>query len=1025
MRYTFVLLISVILFFDFQLYAQGEVEFLMKNYTIEQGLPENTILDIVEDEIGFLWIASPNFLIRFNGVDFKLFRKPFDHFVNDSSVRLGKLYLDGDKLWMIVKEGRLEYLDLKTEAFHPVTHFSGEGGEIVNLQALFFEQNRIYMGTADKGLFIVDQDFKLISRYNESGKQALSSNKVNYILKSNDQDLWVLTDRGVNKITWGVVSKYVENLIFTHGISFSNGILNLSSFSGGVWRKTPSDNSFQLPFKQDSISQGLLKISRTFYDRRNSTYHWAFWIATIGNGLWVVDEMNSRIVQVKLDDDPKDIYCVYGSKNGKIWVGTRKYGIYSLDPVIPLETRYLPEELDPDKKLSFNLAGDQDIVFISQNEEIFVYEHDLSLKGRAKSTDFFKDGESVEMDRLIPIQGLGRFLVSSTDRGSLIYDPGIQNIIPIEGIEDDLFKFQINQEKVFLQEKRDFPGKVIVGNEFGLFELDLNRQVFYQVSDQAVFHLSSIDFQKAGVIFSNGNIAIYDFSQSQLYQKEFLKGVIPHNLDIQAIKYQNDWLWLGTLGNGLFLVNIENGRVVNLNSENGLPNDFIMGLEFSDTRTLWCSTSNGFFKLNFIKANGSIGIEEILYLNFRNGISISEFLPDFSYQRQDGKICFGSDRGILCLQGQNDSWDDYLPKILISQVKVNSQEVESFAGIHYLDDLELKSHENSLEFFFTAISKNVPDNLNYSYRLEGYDKSWIQAGNRRYASYTNLDHGEYTFMVKLTNDNFEGAPLKSMLVTINKAYWQTIWFKLLVLMVLLSIFYSYYRLRINHLLKLQLVKEEISADLHDDLGAKLTTIQLLSAIIKKRNENQPEVGKLLLKIDKEIQDSSEALHELVGNIKMKDDDLEGYFSKLRRYASESLDQSNLSYRIHFSADIHHLTISLSKRKDIFLILKELINNIRKHAKASEVDISIESQQDFLMITVIDNGIGFDPNSLSDRDGMNILKYRVEKYKGTITLNSSPMEGTKVKISIPLDKTLVMKNFWSNGLQKISKLWTFN
>jgi signal transduction histidine kinase len=136
-------------------------------------------------------------------------------------------------------------------------------------------------------------------------------------------------------------------------------------------------------------------------------------------------------------------------------------------------------------------------------------------------------------------------------------------------------------------------------------------------------------------------------------------------------------------------------------------------------------------------------------------------------------------------------------------------------------------------------------------------------------------------------------------------------------MIILSVFYSYYRLRINHLLKLQLVKEEISADLHDDLGAKLTTIQLLSAINKKRFQNQPEVGNLLLKIEKEIQDSSEALHELVGNIKMKEDDLEGYFSKLRRYASESLDQSNLSYRIYFSENINQLKISCPSERIFF------------------------------------------------------------------------------------------------------------
>ncbi|MFD2201167.1 ligand-binding sensor domain-containing protein [Shivajiella indica] len=654
MKYTFVLLLSINLFFYYKAYSQEEVEFLMKNYTIEQGLPENTILDIVEDEIGFLWIASPNFLTRFNGNDFKVFRKSFDHQVDESSFKLGKLYIVDDKLWMIVKGGKLEYMDLKTEEFYPITQFSATGEEIVNIKSLFFEQNRIYLGTEAKGLFIVDQDFKMISHYHESSSQALSSNSVNYIFKPNDQDLWVLTDQGANKITWGIVSKYGETMEFTDGISFSNGILDLSTFSGGIWRKSPSDNSFYLPFKQDSIRQGLLKISKIFHDRRYSTYKWGFWIATIGNGLQVVDEMDSRIVKVKLDHDPKDIYCVYGSKSRKIWVGTRKYGVYSLDPVIPLETRYLPEELDPDEKLSFNLAEDQDFVYISQKEEIFVYERDLSLKGRAKRTDFFKEGETLEMDRIIPILGMGRFLVSSPHRGSVIYNPANQEIYQLDkSINLALSNFGVNQESTVILEVKEFPGQLIIGIEQGLFKLDLSNQTFFKISDQAVSHLWTINSKKLAVHFSNGNIGVYDFSNDQLEQQEYLKAVIPMDLDIKAMKYQNDWLWFGTLGNGLLLLNIENGTLVNLTSETGLPNDFIMGMEFADTRTLWCSTNNGFFKLNFIKSDGTISIEEILYLNHRNGISINEFLPDFSYQSKEGKICFGSDRGILCLEGQN------------------------------------------------------------------------------------------------------------------------------------------------------------------------------------------------------------------------------------------------------------------------------------------------------------------------------------------------------------------------------------
>ncbi|MCS5490179.1 sensor histidine kinase [Algoriphagus limi] len=1001
----------------------------MNNYSIEQGLPENTVLDIVEDEIGFLWIASPNFLTRFDGDNFKVFRKSFDFQVNDSAFNLGKLYVEGDKLWMITKGGKLEYMDLLTEKSHPLKYFKDGEREIVKLTSIFIDQNRIYLGTDDRGLFITDLDLKLISHYDECTKQNLSSNRVNHIFKNKEDGLWVLTDKGVNQIKLGVVSQYLLDINFTHGIENSAGV-DLSSISAGIWTQKYSDDSIYQEYSAFSDLKNFLTelhVFQIFYERKFSTYQWGIWLATLGEGLMVIDEMNNHAFQVKLEKNPKDVYCIYGAKNGKIWVGTRKNGLYSLDPSIPLVTTNWPEEIRFDGKLQLKTSGDQSSIYIPQNDEILIYDQELTPKGIFGRYDFFKEADEPEINSIVPIQGGDRFFINSLKNGSLVFDPVNQVSHPLQKSSDEFIRnHDLSHESTLIYESKAFPGSILFGNKLGLFKLDLIRQEFFQVVDYSVSQFCSINENEAAIYFSNGSIGFYDFSEGRLEQKDFLTKVIPIDLDIQSMNYQNNWLWLGSLGNGLILVNLENGKVVNVTSEDGLPNDFIMGMEFEDTRTVWCSTHNGFFKLNFIKSNSEIGIEEILYLNHKNGILINEFLPGLSYKRKDGKICFSSEKGILCLEGENYSWDDYQSKILISDIKVNSQQVESSIGlIHYMDELELSSKENSLEFFFSAISKNVPDNLHYSYQLEGYDENWVQARNRRYASYTNLDPGTYLFKIKLTNDNFEGAPIKTLPVIIHASFWQTTWFKVLVVLTIISIFYWYYRMKIKHLLSLQRVKEEISADLHDDIGARLTTIQLISAIHKNKFQGQPEIEMMLSNIDQEIHDSSEALHELVGNIKMKEDDLGEYFSRLRRYISESLDQTTISYQIAMPDSTSQATLSLSKRKDIYLILKELINNVRKHSEARKVEVKVFYEQRSLNIHVRDDGIGFNPDSSSERNGMNILRYRVEKYNGSITLESSPSKGTEVKISIALDKNLILKDFWSNGLQKIASFWAFN
>lgn len=1029
MNKVFLIIFLTCCFFKLTAQVQQKLDFIHKNYAIEQGLPENNVLAITEDNLGFLWIATPNFLCRFDGADFKVFPKSFDYSLNPSSVQMGKLYVQNNKLWMITKGGKLEYMNLETELFYHIDQFNNRNQPIPPLKTLYFDAHQVFLGTEQEGLFITDRDFNLLNHYHTKSHQALSANTINQIFKEKDGNLWILTDKGINRLDTGILTVFEADKSFTDGFEQRNIRLLFSTWQEGTWVKPKTFDRFY--FSHDyypryaDLMRGL-RINKIFNYEIYAGYRYATWLATFGGGLKVMDSRDHNVLDVALVNNPREINFIYGSPNGKIWVGSRRNGLYVIDPSLALTWVQSPEEKRFEGIFPLQTQKPDKMFLMTEMGELFGLNAEFNLKEMEGFSQILPDSIFKQKGQIIPILGSESVLLSHKTSDIYLVSPlsghyEHSTVHLPEQIKEAIFK--ASDVQIFQDSKNK--NHLFFGTEKGLFLSDLKHNKTKELSSLAVEKLLLMDQNKLLALFKNGRIGAVNLITQEFEQHEFLKSAFPSQVEITSAKVQNDWLWIGTLGNGLYLINLLNGAKIHFSKDQGLPNDFIMGMEFSDTRTLWCSTNNGLFKLNFSKSENIIQIENTLYLNYKNGLPVNAFNPDMSFHFRETNICFGADQGILCLESQHPYWESYQSELLITAIKANGQEIHSEKGTHFLESLELEYYQNSLEFYFTSLSRNVPENLNYSYKLVGYDEDWVIAGDRRYASYTNLDPGDYLFQVKLTNENYVGAPLKAVSIQVKQAFWQSIWFKLLVGFWVLGIIYLLYRLRLNYILTVERVKEEISADLHDDLGARLTTIQLLSAIHKQKFKDHPEVKKLLSNIDQEIHNSSEALHELVGNIKMKEDDLEGYFSKLRRYASETLDQANLHYQITIPENIKHVRLSVKKRKDIYFILKELINNIRKHAQANRVEIRMDNKENRLIMSVVDNGVGFNPQHNSHRNGIKNLKARVEKYGGTFELHTKKGEGTNIHITIPHDQITLIKNMWSKGLQQAGRIWIFN
>lgn len=210
--------------------------------------------------------------------------------------------------------------------------------------------------------------------------------------------------------------------------------------------------------------------------------------------------------------------------------------------------------------------------------------------------------------------------------------------------------------------------------------------------------------------------------------------------------------------------------------------------------------------------------------------------------------------------------------------------------------------------------------------------------------------------------------------------------------------YGLYRYRIAQLFKVLQIRQRIATDLHDDIGSTLSNINILSELSKKSIDEPSQAHFFLNRISEEVQTSSQSLDDIIWSINSHNDTWDETFSRMRRYAAEFFENTNTDYTIHLQEESGMTKLKMDKRRDIFLIFKELLNNIHKHAAATKVEISMHFKDQRLIMLVSDNGKGFNKILQTHRNGLKNLNNRVTRWNGTIDIDTSN-EGTHIHISI--------------------------
>ncbi|MEO5997766.1 MAG: two-component regulator propeller domain-containing protein, partial [Chitinophagaceae bacterium] len=523
-------------------------------------------------------------------------------------------------------------------------------------------------------------------------------------------------------------------------------------------------------------------------------------------------------------------------------------------------------------------------------------------------------------------------------------------------------------------------------------------------------------------------------------EKEGLSG----NNVSDIIEDKSGNLWIGT-DRG---VSKYDGKTFTYFTENdGLSNNNVQSLLEDKSGNFWVGTDFGLNKLtpkSLLKlfANAKISADKGDFADHPNNDPAREVLVK-SYSYEDGFLGVGcnphailEDKNGIIWIGANDRITAYHPEgdktdsippnmqltnialfnenipwanleqkkdtsiFLANGVSVGNFKFDSLSRWYNIPEhLNLTYNNNYLSFSFIGITTKSPQKVKYRYKLEGLDNNWSALIAGTEAAYGNLPHGNYTFRVKAMNCEGYWSNEFNYSFTITPPWWGTWWFYALCILTVSASIYILFRYRLSQKIKAFELRETISRDLHDEVGSTLSSIGFLSSMaLEDVDTNKEKAHNTLNSINESAHKMLDAMNDIIWDIQPQNDTLDNIVLRMRSFASELLEAKKITLCFNIADNVKHLHLALAVRHDFLLIYKEAVNNLAKYSTASEAKINLEFHHPYLILIIIDNGKGFDPQKIKNGNGLKNMQSRAKKIGAVYHLHTDT-GGTTITLQV--------------------------
>jgi ligand-binding sensor domain-containing protein/signal transduction histidine kinase len=865
----------------------------------------------------------------------------------------------------------------------------------------------LWIGTGD-GLYSMDRSNQTFTalRHDKKDPGSIGHNSVNDIYEDNAGSLWFGTgggldklDRKTNRFThfWHYSdNRYGDRKTSLHWVTeiFEDhaGILWLGTVGGLVaYDRTTGTCT---PFRHDPIDHGSMSdggISAVCEDPQG-----VVWIGTrSGGGLNAYDRRTGKFSHYVHDEsDPGslgagDVNAIYYERSGTLWISTdfgRGGVVNKLNRTKSLFTRYVGGSGKPGSLSSSDIR---------------------SIIEDRRGTLWITNGKGLESFN----PGLEVFTphAPNVPLGSLAEDP--MGNLWIGAQAGTLYKRDPRGHVTAVRDstgkdfrpdvigiRADHEGNLWIGSEQGLFEIEPAKDAIRAV-DLAGPRLG-IHREKSGLLWvgtREHGLLCYDLlrDSTQRFTSDPRNGAtLSSNTVMDIYQDRTGTLWFGT-ALGVNRYDRPTQSFTHFTQRDGLPHDVVMRILEDDHGQLWLGTLKGLSKFNpRTKQFKNYDVSYGLLHNDMAGACLA----------RNGEMYFGGPKGLVRFHPDSIRDNPYVPPIIITSFR------HLDAPFPLGHDLHLDYKDNSVSFEFVALSFISPERNQYAFRMEGLDTAWVYSGTRRFASYAHLEPGHYVFRVKgSNNDGIWNEAGTSIVIVVTPPFWVTWWFRgfafvAIVVSVGGGIRYVEIRKlqrrieRLEQETALERERTRISADMHDEVGSSLSEIAILSELAKTKPEESQAHIQEISDLASEVIDN---VSEIVWAMNPRNDTLDNLVAHLRRYAVKYLNLSQIrcSFDAPDNVPPHHLTAEL--RRNMFLVMKEALHNIVKHAHAGEVSVTITLVHASLEILIEDNGKGFNVNeSAESGNGLGNMSRRMADIGGTLTMTSRPEHGTRVVLGVP-------------------------
>ncbi|MBN1116143.1 MAG: response regulator [Bacteroidales bacterium] len=1044
---------------------------------IPEGISGNFVRSIVKDSRDYMWFGTYTGLNKFDGTTII----NYEHIPNDSNSishnGINSICEDNNKkLWIGTSQGLCYYnpnldnfvnLNYSIEGLNPIKY--------VYISSLYCNNsNKLWAGTFGNGIVIIDKNnFEAHNLWIDTVPSSRSK-YVNCIEPCDSLLTWIGTQKGLflienqTEIPVRITNKKCKDENITALTTGSEGKLYVANQDGQLFVVTKTNEEY---FWKEILVHTSEKNSNQKRILSLKTYNNQLYIGRENGGLTVFDLITEQTKHYSSNEGDKyslagnSVWNIYPDETGRIWIGTYRQGVCFYDPYYNYFEGYdrnltVQPTLTDNNITSFSIdkegllwigtdGGGISLFNLTERKVVKNYntKTDISLTSNAVIC-LLNDSKG---NTWAGTWGGGIDFLSTTSKKIMNYR------VVADGSGDN------NIQCLF----EDSKGTIWAGTAgSGLFRFDEKANEFVSASNighkiflpNSVYITDILEDHEHRMWISTlfGLLCFPENEQTdsfRFYFNNFMEGSINSNQIACMYQDTENALWFGTLDNGINRYDHSTGKFTQITAEDGLSSNSIKSIIDDNYNNLWVCTNKGISKINKTT-------QEITIIKKIDGLLSDEFNTNACLRTQDNELLLGTNKGFNIISTDITNKNPFAPVMYFKTLWVNNKVVKPGDITGILEKqigettaIRLNHKQQTFTIEYAGISYTHASKNSYAYQLEGFDKTWQQAGTRTQATYTNLSPGKYRFVVKAANNDGTWSSTPAILrIRIKPSFWMSWWAYIVYVIILISAIFLglniyHDRISIQNSLEMEKMAREQNQVLNQaklqfftnishELRTPLSLIHAPIEAILNSEESQPEIKEKALTAFKNSSKLMQLVNELMDfrkidnnkmHIQVEKYNIVKFVKELSIAYSDLANEKNIAFTINTKEQklIGYFDLNALEK-----ILNNLISNAFKFTPENGfIHIEIKAKQqkindsnvDFVSIIVTNSGKGVDEKDIPyifDRFyqsktakkqgsgiGLSLVKSLCELHHGSVEVQSIPNQTTSFIVQIPVSESI--------------------